>query len=163
MGEETRAVTPEWTVEPLDLARDLDGVMAVDAASFTNPWTREMFVWEAEHSDVSHVFVLRLQGAIVGYCALWMIFDELHINNLAVLPAFRNRGAGGALVEHALSFGAGHGAGRATLEVRRANDPARRLYERFGFTVTGMRPAYYRNPLDDALILWREERTSLTR
>ena len=45
---------------------------------------------------------------------------------------------------------------RATLEVRRSNEPARRLYDRFGFSVAGVRRAYYTNPVEDAIVLWRE-------
>jgi ribosomal-protein-alanine N-acetyltransferase len=85
------------------------------------------------------------------------VLDELHINNLAVLPAYRRAGIGLALLRHALDEGARMGARRATLEVRRSNEAARQLYERFGFSVVGVRHGYYSNPVEDALVLWREE------
>lgn len=146
-----------WHITRLDVARDLDEVLAVDAASFVNHWTREMFLWEAEHSDVARVFVSRApDGRLVAYCATWVIFDELHINNIAVLPEWRRRGAAGALLAHVLAAGRAEGATRATLEVRASNAAALALYTRFGFDVRGRRPRYYTNPEEDALILWRE-------
>jgi ribosomal-protein-alanine N-acetyltransferase len=84
-----------------------------------------------------------------------MVLDELHINNLAVRDDFRGRGVGTALLEHVIGDGASRGAERATLEVRRSNAPARRLYERLGFEVAATRPNYYVSPAEDALILWR--------
>lgn len=147
----------------MDIERDLDGILAVDEASFVNHWTREMFEWEAKHSDVARVFVCR-EGdplAVVAYCAVWLIFDELHINNLAVLPAWRRRGVASRLVEYVLRAGAAAGAVRATLEVRASNHPAIALYERFGFREHGRRARYYTNPVEDALILWREPEAGL--
>jgi ribosomal-protein-alanine N-acetyltransferase len=141
----------------MDLEADLDGVLAVDEASFVNHWTRDMFLWEARHSDVSRVFVCRPGGgAVVAYCAAWFIFDELHINNLAVLPSWRRRGVARTLLDHVLRAGRAEGATRATLEVRASNAPAIALYEGAGFTVRGRRARYYTNPVEDALILWRE-------
>ena len=83
------------------------------------------------------------------------LLDEVHINNLAVRGDFRGRGAGTALLQHVIQAGARRGADRATLEVRRSNAPARRLYERLGFEVAATRPNYYVSPPEDALILWR--------
>ena len=102
-------------------------------------------------------YVLRLpECPVAGYIATWIVVDEVHINNLAVRPEYRARGFGSALLLHALDDGLRHGAGRATLEVRRSNEAARRLYERFGFRVAGVRRDYYSHPAEDALILWRE-------
>jgi ribosomal-protein-alanine N-acetyltransferase len=84
------------------------------------------------------------------------VVDELHINNLAVLPAWRRTGVATSLLDHVIREGVRMGAHRATLEVRRSNEPARRLYERFGFSVAGVRRAYYTNPVEDAIVLWRE-------
>lgn len=144
-------------IGPMDLGRDLDGVLGVDAASFVNPWTREMFTWEAEHSDVARVFVARTpEGVVVAYCAVWVIFDELHVNNLAVLPTWRRQGVARRLLDEVLSAAVREGATRATLEVRASNAAALGLYMGFGFEVRGRRPNYYTNPVEDALILWRE-------
>jgi ribosomal-protein-alanine N-acetyltransferase len=144
-------------IEPMVLERDLDGILAVDAASFANPWTRDMFVWEAKNSDVAHLYVYRhTDGVVVGYCAVWRIFDELHINNLAVLPTWRRRGIARELLQHVLDRAAASGARRSTLEVRASNRAARELYERFGFRPSGLRKGYYTNPAEDAVILWCE-------
>jgi ribosomal-protein-alanine N-acetyltransferase len=144
-------------IEPMSLERDLDGILAVDAASFANPWTRDMFTWEAHNSDVARTYVYRSDEAgVVGYCAVWHVFDELHINNLAVLPAWRRRGVATELLTFALARAVEGGARRATLEVRASNVAARRLYERFGFRTAGVRKGYYTNPVEDADILWCE-------
>lgn len=139
-----------------DFARDLEGILAVDQATFERPWTREMYEWEARHSDVARFYVARHDGGVIAYLAGWVIFDELHINNLAVTPAWRRRGVAGTLLTHVLQAAAREGAVRATLEVRRSNEPARRLYERFGFAFAGVRKDYYRQPVEDALVLWRD-------
>ncbi len=142
----------------MDPERDLDAVLAIEHASFTNPWTREMYLSEFEHSRVSHFYVVRDdREQVAGFCSIWLIVDELHINNVAIRPEDRGRGWGAALVMHVLREGARRGARRATLEVRRSNEPARRLYQRLGFELVGTRRNYYTNPVEDALILWREE------
>jgi ribosomal-protein-alanine N-acetyltransferase len=74
-----------------------------------------------------------------------------------VLPDVRRTGIGSSLLEFVLKKGRELGARRATLEVRRSNEVARLLYERFGFSVAGVRPGYYSKPVEDALILWRED------
>ena len=86
----------------------------------------------------------------------WKVADELHINNLAVLPANRRAGVATALLNHVMREGARLGAVRATLEVRKSNDAARFLYERLGFALAGVRRAYYSKPDEDAIVLWRE-------
>jgi ribosomal-protein-alanine N-acetyltransferase len=145
-----------WTIERTLADRDLDEIVAIENASFSNPWTREMYVRELQNPDVSFLYVLRLpETGIVAFCSFWMVLDEVHINNLAVRHDHRGQGLGTALLEHVLQAAAGRGAGRATLEVRRSNAPARRLYERLGFEIAATRPNYYVSPAEDALILWR--------
>ncbi len=144
-----------WTIERTLSERDLDEIVAIEKASFSNPWTRQMYLRELQNPDVSFLYVLRLQGAIAAFCSFWLVLDEIHINNLAVRPDFQGQGLGTALLQHVLEAGATRGAERATLEVRRSNAPARRLYERLGFEVAATRPNYYASPPEDALILWR--------
>ena len=145
------------TIEPVSSVEQIDQVLTIEESSFTNPWTRTMYLAELENTGVSYCYLARdAAGAPVGFCSFWCVLDELHINNLAVLPAFRRGGIATALLTHVLAEGARLGARRATLEVRRSNEPARLIYERFGFTTAGVRPGYYTKPVEDALVLWRE-------
>jgi ribosomal-protein-alanine N-acetyltransferase len=139
-------------------AADIDAVVTLENESFTNPWPRETLVWELTHSDVTRVYVLRdeADGAI-AFCIVWVIFDELHINTLAVSPAHRRQGLATFLLREVMAEAAADGARRATLEVRASNTAALELYARLGFRVSARRPGYYVNPPEDALILWREE------
>ena len=145
------------TIEPVTSAEQIDDVLAIEEESFTNPWTREMYLGELQNRGVSFCFLARGDdGRAVGFCSVWRVVDELHINNLAVLPAFRRSGIGSRLLQYVLEHGAGLGARRATLEVRQSNAAARLLYEHFGFAVAGVRRSYYTKPVEDALVLWRE-------
>jgi ribosomal-protein-alanine N-acetyltransferase len=146
-----------WQIERLRTPEEIDQVVAIEEIAFTNPWTREMYVAELENPDMSFCFLARGQaGDVVGFCSFWKVVDELHINNLAVLPAARRAGVATSLLQHVLREGGRLGAVRATLEVRKSNDPARLLYERMGFSVAGTRRAYYTKPDEDAVVLWRE-------
>ena len=144
-------------VEPFDGEADLDGILAVEAASFTNPWTRAMYEWELQNRSVCHILVVRTPACrVAGFCAFWLIVDEIHINNVAIRPALRGQGIGSHLMQRIFEEARRLGARRATLEVRRSNEAARLLYEHFGFAVAGVRPSYYTKPVEDALVLWRE-------
>jgi ribosomal-protein-alanine N-acetyltransferase len=143
-------------IERVTDAADLDAVAALEAATFTNPWTREMLDRELRQSDVARVYVVRLPGCrVAAFCACWLVQDELHINTIAVDARMRRRGLATALMEHLLSEAAAAGANRTFLEVRRSNVPAQRLYERLGFTIADVRRNYYSQPEEDALVLSR--------
>jgi ribosomal-protein-alanine N-acetyltransferase len=153
----SNADTVECTVEPYAGAEDLDGLLAVEAASFTNPWTRAMYEWELQNRAVCHILVVRTpQVRVAGFCAFWLVVDEIHINNVAILPDYRGRGLGTRLMRRVLTEGRRLGATRATLEVRASNEDAKRFYEGLGFRATAVRKHYYTNPVEDALILWRD-------
>jgi ribosomal-protein-alanine N-acetyltransferase len=157
MPEQPGNAVTYW-IDPLDGDEDLDGVLAVEEESFTNPWTKEMYAWELQNRAVCHIFVVRTpEQRVAGFCAFWLVVDEIHINNVAIRPALRGQGIGLHLMQRVFEEARRLGAKRATLEVRRSNEGARRLYERLGFYVAGTRPSYYTNPVEDALILWRDE------
>jgi [ribosomal protein S18]-alanine N-acetyltransferase len=146
---------PRFWIEPLVGERDLDGVLEVESESFTNPWTREMYASELKDRSVCHILVVRTdEHPVVGFCAFWLVSGEIHINNLAIRPGFRGQGFGTGLVSEVLAHAQVLGATRATLEVRRSNVGAVRLYERLGFRLSGSRRGYYSSPVEDALILW---------
>jgi [ribosomal protein S18]-alanine N-acetyltransferase len=147
-----------WTIEEVTTADQIEAVLAIEEASFTNPWTRAMYLSELENRGVSYCFLAKNEaGQPMGFCSFWRVLDEVHINNIAVLAPFRRAGVATALLAHVLGQGVAFGARRATLEVRRSNEQARMLYERFGFTIAGVRRAYYTKPVEDALVLWRED------
>src|SRR5580765_5268264 len=111
-----------WVIEALT-RDDIDDVLTIEEAAFTNPWTRAMYLAELENPAVSYCFLARdANRRAAGFCSFWRVLDELHINNLAVLPDLRRTGIGSLLLEFALTKGVALGARRATLEVRRSNE-----------------------------------------
>jgi ribosomal-protein-alanine N-acetyltransferase len=143
-------------IEPLVDPEEIEGVLVVENASFTNPWTRQMYEAELEHGARSHFLLAKAEGRIIGFISYWYVVDELHINNLAVLPTHRGQGIASAILARLLEEGQRAHVVRILLEVRQSNDPAKRLYERFGFVVGGVRRGYYTHPSEDALVLWRD-------
>jgi GNAT superfamily N-acetyltransferase len=84
-----------WTVDSHASPADIDAILAIEEASFTNPWTRDMYLAEFENEGVSFFYLAKdASGLVVGFCSFWRVLDELHINNLAVAPAERGGGVG---------------------------------------------------------------------
>jgi ribosomal-protein-alanine N-acetyltransferase len=140
---------------------DLSEVMAIEVASFSLPWTEEMFANELARGTLAEALVARASNGgsdetVVGYICVWVVSQELHINNLAVIPRWRRQGVAARLLEAALAFGHARGATEAFLEVRASNQPALQLYRRFGFSPVGMRARYYTHPVEDAVIMRRD-------
>lgn len=142
---------------------DLDEVLALERASFTEPWTRKMFLGELRGNAFSTNLVARAGdagygpglsgGALVGYVIFWVVFEELHLMNLAVRPEARRRGIGTELIRHALAVGGDRGARTALLEVRASNAAARAFYLKLGFFERNVRRGYYDHPREDAVIM----------
>jgi [ribosomal protein S18]-alanine N-acetyltransferase len=147
-------MTPVVTL--LDSSADLDALLEIDAESFLRPWTRAMYEAELRNPAVTRIFLIRTGDHVAGYCATWFLPGELHINNLAIRSAWRRQGLASTLLIWVLNAAREAGCNRATLEVRRSNDAARHLYEGLGFHLAGVRPNYYTDPVEDALILWRD-------
>src|SRR5258708_30524998 len=111
-------------IEAVSRVEQIDEVLAIEEASFTNPWTREMYLAELRNPGVSYCFVARDESRRpAGFCSFWRVLDELHINNLAVAPEFRRSGGASTLLTFVLAEGVPMGAQRATLEVPRVNHP----------------------------------------
>ena len=141
-------------IERLSSKEDLDRVLALEEASFNNPTTRAWYEGELKRPEVCFIYVLRTpEHPVAGFCAFWLVADQAHINNLAVLPQLRSRGLGTQLLEAVIAEAAHLGAEVLTLEVRESNTPALQLYQRAGFQKAGVRKSYYTKPVEDALIL----------
>lgn len=144
-------------VERLATPADLDGVMAIEQASFNNPTTREWYEAELRRPEVCFIYGLRtIEAPVAAFCAFWLVADQAHINNLAVRPELRRQGLASQLLEAVIAEAAHLGAAVITLEVRRSNEPALRLYTGAGFREAGVRKNYYTNPVEDALLLVRQ-------
>lgn len=143
-------------VERLSTAADLDGVIAIEQASFNNPTTRAWYEDELKRPEVCYVYVLRTPDhPVAAFCAFWRVAEQIHINNLAVLPEARGQGLASRLLAAVIAESAQMGVESATLEVRRSNTAALRLYAKAGFAEAGVRRNYYTQPVEDALVLAR--------
>jgi [ribosomal protein S18]-alanine N-acetyltransferase len=144
-------------VERLAGSADLDAVLAIEEASFNNPTTREWYEGELKRPEVCFIYVLRTDDQpVAAFCAFWLVVDQAHINNLAVRPELRGRGLGTQLLESILVEARHLGATSLTLEVRRSNIAAQRLYAKAGFFEHSVRKNYYTQPVEDAIILLRK-------
>ncbi|MDR7867532.1 MAG: ribosomal protein S18-alanine N-acetyltransferase [Sporomusaceae bacterium] len=155
MGE-TSDLPTELNIRAMELA-DIDAVLTVEESSFVTPWSRTAFVAEIEDNDLACYLVAEAEGQVVGYAGMWVILDEAHVTNVALLPAFRGRGLGSRLMGALCMIAKALGAARMTLEVRPSNNAARRLYSKLGFEARGVRPGYYTDTKEDAVIMWRDK------
>ena len=135
---------------------DLAEVQAIERASFTTPWPPQAYRSEIETNRLASYLVARADGHVVAYGGVWLMVDEAHITTFAVHPKWRRRQIGERLLVRLLDAAIGRGAREATLEVRLSNLPARRLYEKYGFRPVGLRPRYYTDDNEDALIMTTE-------
>jgi ribosomal-protein-alanine N-acetyltransferase len=135
---------------------DVPEIIAIEREAFTTPWTAEAFMNELTHNHFARYIVMEDQSGIIGYGGMWTIIDEAHVTNIAVRFDRRGMGLGEKLLQHQIANAIEYGMQRMTLEVRVSNDRAQRLYERLGFEPAGIRPGYYSDNNEDALIMWVE-------
>jgi ribosomal-protein-alanine N-acetyltransferase len=142
-------------VEPMRVG-DLDAVHRIELASFKAPWPANAYRSELETNRLASYLVARIDDEIVAYGGMWLMVDEAHITTFAVHPAWRRQRIGERLLLAFLDLAVDRHAREATLEVRLSNLAARRLYEKYGFRPVGLRPRYYSDDGEDALIMTTE-------
>lgn len=135
---------------------DIPTIVDIERESFSAPWSAEAFRTELAQNLFAKYMIMELDGVIVGYGGMWLIIDEAHITNIAVRTPYRGRGYGELLLRELMKTAHWLGARRMTLEVRVSNEVAQSLYRKMGFYPSGVRPAYYSDNLEDALIMWVE-------
>lgn len=133
---------------------DLDEVMEVELKSFTVPWSKEAFFNELTKNQFAHYLIVEVDQKVVGYCGVWIIIDEAHITNIALLPEYRGMKLGEALMAKVMELAREMGALRMTLEVRVSNERAQNLYRKFGFEEGAIRKQYYTDNMEDAIVMW---------
>jgi len=135
---------------------DLDDVQRIEEASFSTPWPPNAYRSELMTNRLASYLVARAGDRIVAYGGMWLMVDEAHITTFAVHPAWRRQKLGERLLLAFLDLARDRHAREATLEVRLSNVAARRLYEKYGFRPVGLRPRYYSDDNEDALIMTTE-------
>ena len=171
---------PEIVIEPMQL-EDLPQVRRIEKASFSVPWPRDSYRREILNNSRAWYFVARRTGVeppppppprrfpfnlwppvpvtaedVVAFGGMWLMIDEAHITTIAVGPEYRGRGFAEALIIEMVKLSRSRGATRMTLEVRMSNRVAQNLYRKYGFVDHGVRPRYYSDDREDALIMWSE-------
>lgn len=131
---------------------DLNEVMTIERASFSYPWSARFFLQELRVPCARSLLAI-LEGKSVGYIIYWLLPNEVDIHNLAVHPTYRRKGVGKSLLQAVIDEGRRRGSSRVTLEVRRSNEAAQRLYQSLGFVMQGVRKGYYSDDGEDALAM----------
>lgn len=152
-NEETHSLTDSFVFRYLK-EEDIDQILKIEELSFATPWTRQSFENELKLNQFAVYLVLEKEGQIVGYCGMWLIVDEAHITNIAVLPEFRGQKLGEAILRMIMEVAKKKGAKTMTLEVRVSNTVAQSLYRKLGFMNGGIRKNYYTDNYEDALVMW---------
>lgn len=147
---------PPFTIKPMTLP-DIPAVVAVEQASYAMTWPQKAYTYELQKNELAHYYVLRVthlpDAPIIGLGGFWLLGDEIHISTIAVHPRWRRLGLGEWLLQHLLEAGQRLGGQVATLEVRPSNYAALALYQKYNFRQVGLRPQYYSDNGEDALIL----------
>ena len=133
---------------------DLEDVLEVETASFTNPWPKEIFYQELVYNQYGHYFVAEVEEQIIGYVGLWIVLDDAQITNIAILPKYRGYSYGEKLFAYACQQAQSRGVRRLSLEVRASNTVAQRMYRKFGLVPGGIRKKYYTDNHEDAIVMW---------
>jgi ribosomal-protein-alanine N-acetyltransferase len=134
-------------------AADIEQVLEIERASFSDPWRERAFASLVDDPRVYFAAATAEGRAVLGYVVAWFVLDEGEIANLAVAPTARRHGLGATLLDAAIAAARDRQIASVFLEVRESNVAARELYASRGFTEIGRRRQYYRRPTEDALVL----------
>lgn len=134
--------------------KDIEDIYKIERQAFTVPWPKDAFYQDILMNRFAVYVLLEYGGKVVGYCGVWIVIDEAHITNIALLPDYRGKKLGQRLLQYVMELAREAGAKTMTLEVRVSNIPARNLYKKLGFKEGGIRKNYYTDNQEDAQIMW---------
>ena len=132
----------------------LEQVYKIEESCFEIPWSKKSFENELTKNKIAIYLVALKDDAVIGYAGMWHVINEGHITNIAVSPLYRRTGIGEKLVLELINIAKEKEMIGLTLEVRVSNKAAKRLYEKQGFLLDGIRKEYYENK-EDAFIMWK--------
>lgn len=134
-------------------ARDIDAILNIEKNCFASPWSRDSILSDLENNPCARYLACELDNSLIAYAGIWIILDEGHITNIAVLPEFRGLGIGKILFQRLLEYASNLGVNYSTLEVRQSNTIAQALYKGFGFFHVHTRKKYYEDNGEDAYLM----------
>ncbi len=137
--------------------RHITAVVDIERRSFPTPWSERAFLSELTQNAYAHYLVALSGERVIGYAGMWLILDEAHVTNIAVHPNYRGQQVGELLLSALEQRAFDHGCHRMTLEVRPSNPVAQKLYRKHGFAPRGLRPGYYTDTHEDAIIMWKDD------
>lgn len=146
--------TPErMDIMPMT-ASDITEVLRIERASFSTTWPSDAFFNELTTNKLAHYYVGRIDGKIVAYGGIWVIFEDSHVTTIAVDPTYRGKKYGEVMLLKLIDEAIARGAAWMTLEVRESNVAAQQLYRKYGFTTVTTRKGYYSDNNENALVMW---------
>ena len=148
------AGTPERMAISAMTASDITEVLRIERASFSTTWPSDAFYNELTTNKLAHYYVGRIDGKIVAYGGIWVIFEDSHVTTIAVDPTYRRKKLGEVMLLKLIDEAIARGAAWMTLEVRESNVAAQELYRKYGFTTVTTRKAYYSDNNENALVMW---------
>jgi len=135
-------------------ARHLRGVVAIEQQTSQRPWSKDLFASELKQVSSRAFVAVRSDATVLGFGCLMSTGFEAHVTNIAVDPLSRRGGLATKLMLRLIAESQDWGLDSLTLEVRASNVAAQELYRRFGFAPGGIRPKYYAESAEDAIIMW---------
>ncbi|NLC94124.1 MAG: ribosomal protein S18-alanine N-acetyltransferase [Bacilli bacterium] len=135
--------------------RDFNEIMEIEEKAFAYPYPIDLFIFDFEHHPYSEYYKLMLDDQIIGYCGLWIIFEDVQITTIAVHPDYQGKGYGDKMMEFIINYVKELGCRNITLEVRVSNNKAINFYKKHQFEIVGLRKQYYENG-EDAYLMKRD-------
>ncbi len=137
--------------------RHLRRVLSIEGRVYPRPWSAALFLSELAQRSSRTYIVAKSDGEVVGYGGMMFVRREAHITNIAVDPEWHGRKVGSRLLLALMLEAIARGAEVISLEVRVSNKIAQKMYEKFGFSVVGIRKGYYVETNEDALVMWADD------
>jgi len=142
-------------IRPMERA-DVGRVHEIECTCFRSPWSKLALLGELRN-EVARYLVMEVDGVICGYGGMWVLFEEAHVTNVAIMPDYRGAGRGKRLMLAMMRLAVKNSAEKMTLEVRESNLVAQRLYAGLDFEQNGFRPGYYSDTGEGAKLLWNND------
>ena len=155
-SRKVRERLPSFIISGMSV-EDIPGVLEIENVSFPTPWSESAFRYELQENPYASLFVAKTRdlSSVLAFACVWIVDQEMKINNIAVRPEYRSRGVGSRFLKFLLEYAASQGCREVVLEVRPSNEVALHLYHSSGFAPVGRRKQYYSDTHEDAIVMWR--------